>query len=181
MNSWRGGPSYFASRTSEPSPSVKPRIPDCPSDERHADGMRSAVRFAMPAGSSSPTIATTRAPCSTTSGTGTSSTRSGTPTWRPIGSRTFGGTDDGGAGSIAPARKIRPFEEDDAPYRRDQSPAGGRILRGVRSCGPIAVSTSIISRFGLRLDDSFSGDCPPGAGSAAGSAFISTRCALPTA
>ena len=28
MNSWRGGPSYFASRTSEPSPPVKPRIAD---------------------------------------------------------------------------------------------------------------------------------------------------------
>src|SRR5215831_6743347 len=38
-----------------------------------------------------------------------------------------------------------------------------------------AQMTSIIRRFGLRLDDSFSGDCPPGAGSAAGSAFISTR------
>ena len=79
------------------------------------------------------------------------------------------------------ARKILPFEEDDAPYRRDHSPAGGRTLRGMRSCGPIAVSTLIISRFGLRLDDSFSGEWPPGAGSAAGSAFISTRCALPTA
>ena len=41
-------------------------------------------------------------PCSTTSGTRTFSTRSGIPTWRPTGSRTFGGTDDGGAGSIAP-------------------------------------------------------------------------------
>jgi integrase len=30
------------------------------------------------------------------------STPSGTPTWRPTGSRTFGGTDDRGAGSIAP-------------------------------------------------------------------------------
>jgi hypothetical protein len=34
--------------------------------------------------------------------TRTSSTRSGTPKCRPTGSRTFGGTDDGGAGSIAP-------------------------------------------------------------------------------
>ena len=74
------------------------------------------------------------------------------------------------------ARKILPFEEDDAPCRRDHSSAGVRILRGMRSCGPIAVSTSIISRFGSRLDDSFSGEWPPGAGSAAGSAFISTRC-----
>src|SRR5262249_31970163 len=54
--------------------------------------------LALPAGSSSPTMATTRGPCSTTSDTRTSSTRSGTPTWRQTGSRTFGGTDDDGAG-----------------------------------------------------------------------------------
>src|SRR6516225_438224 len=135
----------------------------------------------MPAGLSWPTMATTRAPCSTTSGTRTFSTPSDTPKWRPTDLRTFGGTDDDGAGAIAPHGKILPFEEDDAPYRRDHSPAGGRTLRGMRSRGPTAVSASSISRFGLRLDDSFSGDCPPGAGSAAGSAFISTRCALPTA
>src|SRR6516162_2233490 len=52
--------------------------------------------FATPVGSSSPTMATTRAPCSTTSGTRTSSTRSDTPKWRPTGSRTFGGADDDG-------------------------------------------------------------------------------------
>src|SRR5262249_56227117 len=33
------------------------------------------------------------------------------------------------------------------PYRRDHSPAGGRILRGMRSLGPTAVSASSISRF----------------------------------
>src|SRR5262245_14521697 len=82
--------------------------------------------------------------------------------------------------TLAASRPPR-YATTSGPYRRDHSPGGGRILRGMRSCGPIAVSTSIISRFGLRLDDSFSGDCPPGAGSAAGSAFISTRCALPTA
>jgi len=57
---------------------------------------------AMPVGSNSRTMAMTPGPCSTTSGTRTSSTRSGTPKWRPTGSRTFGGIDDGGAGSIAP-------------------------------------------------------------------------------
>src|SRR5262249_21549042 len=67
------------------------------------------------------------------------------------------------------------------PYRRDHEPGGGRTLRGMRSFGPTAVSTSIISRVSLRLDNSFLGCCPPGAGSAAGSAFTSTRCALPTA
>ena len=49
-----------------------------------------------------PTVATIRGPCSTTWGTRTSNTPSGTPTWRPTDSRTFGGTDDGGAGSTAP-------------------------------------------------------------------------------
>src|SRR5215831_4929146 len=58
--------------------------------------------IATPVGSSSPTMATTRGPCSTTLATRTSSTRSGTPKWRPTDSRTFGGIDDGGAGSIAP-------------------------------------------------------------------------------
>src|SRR6516164_4081689 len=145
---------------------------------------------AMPAGSNSPMMATTRGPCSTTLDTRTFSTPSDTPKWRPTDSRSFGGTDDGGAGSIAPAPKILPFEEDDAPYRRDHSPTGGRTLRalrsrgpmpanrhlsrpdivrdqvpagdgtrflGLRSCGPIAVSTSIISRFGLRLGGSSTG------------------------
>src|SRR5262249_26514121 len=40
-------------------------------------------------------MATTRGPCSTISGTRTFSTRSGTPTWHPTASRTFGGTDNG--------------------------------------------------------------------------------------
>ena len=44
-----------------------------------------------PAGLSSPTMATIPAPCNTTSGTRTSSTRSDTPKWRPTGSRIFGG------------------------------------------------------------------------------------------
>src|SRR5262245_28333715 len=49
--------------------------------------------FAMPAGSSSPMMATTRGRCSTTLGTRTSSTRSGTPKWRRTGSKTFGEAD----------------------------------------------------------------------------------------
>src|SRR6516165_6234958 len=48
---------------------------------------------AMPVGSNSRTMAMTPGPCSTTSGTRTSSTRSDTPKWRPTGSRTFGGAD----------------------------------------------------------------------------------------
>src|SRR5262249_45249801 len=46
--------------------------------------------FAMPVGSSWLTMATTRGPCSITSGTRTSSTRCATPKWRPIASGTFG-------------------------------------------------------------------------------------------
>src|SRR5262249_19596514 len=51
--------------------------------------------FAMPAGLSWPTMATTRVPCSTTLDTRTSNTRSGTPKWHPTDSRIFGGIDSG--------------------------------------------------------------------------------------
>src|SRR5262249_32633978 len=44
----------------------------------------------MPVVLSSPMMATTRGPCSITSGTRTSSTRSGTPRWHLIASRIFG-------------------------------------------------------------------------------------------
>src|SRR6516162_6148907 len=70
------------------SSSVSARPPRC-----HSQSTRTC--FAMPVGSSSPTMATTHGPCSTTLGTRTSSTRSGTPKWRPTDSRTFGGTDSG--------------------------------------------------------------------------------------
>src|SRR5215475_15014159 len=42
------------------------------------------------------------------------------------------------------------------PYRRDHSPGGGRILRGMRSLGPTAVSASSITLF-LGLGESSSG------------------------
>src|SRR6516164_4318219 len=71
------------------SSSVSGRPPRC-----HSRSTRTC--FAMPVGSSWPMMVTTRGPCSTTSGTRTSSTRSGTPTWRPTASKTFGGTDDSG-------------------------------------------------------------------------------------
>src|SRR6516165_5743866 len=112
------------------SSSVLGRPPGC-----HSRSTRTC--FAMPAGSSWPMMATTRGPCSTTLATRTSSTRSGTPKWRPTDSRTFGGTDDGGAGSIAPHRRSSRSKKTTRPYRRDHSPAGGRILRGVRSVGPM--------------------------------------------
>src|SRR5262249_47057992 len=50
--------------------------------------------FPSAAGQSVPSVwATTRAPCSITSATRTFSTQSGTPTWHPTDSRTFGGTE----------------------------------------------------------------------------------------
>src|SRR5262245_8532768 len=49
---------------------------------------------------------------------------------------------DGGAGSIAPHGKILPFKEDDAPYRRDHSPGGGRTLRGLRARGPMPATAT---------------------------------------
>jgi len=74
-----------APSVSTASSSASARPPRCHSRSTH-------TCFAMPAGSSSPTTATTRGPCSTTSGTRTFSIRSGTPKWRPTASRTFGGT-----------------------------------------------------------------------------------------
>src|SRR5262245_29339858 len=57
-----------------------------------ADGRveEGCAAHALSASSSSPTMATTRGPCSTISGTRTFSTRSDTPKWRPTGSRIFG-------------------------------------------------------------------------------------------
>src|SRR6516164_8486347 len=66
--------------------SASARPPRCHSRSTH-------TCFAMPAGLSWPTMATTRRPCSTTSATRTFSTPSGTPKWRPTDSRIFGGTE----------------------------------------------------------------------------------------
>ena len=81
----RGGPIRSVS-TGLSSASV--RLPRC-----HSRSTRSCS--AMSAGSSWRTMGTIRGHCSTTSGTRTSSTRSGTPKWRPTGSRIFGGTESG--------------------------------------------------------------------------------------
>src|SRR5215831_11841675 len=81
------------------SSSASARPPRCHSRSTH-------TCFAMPVGSSWPMMATTRGPCSTTSGTRTSSTRSGTPNWRRIASRTFGGADRGADKSLRPARLV---------------------------------------------------------------------------
>src|SRR6516225_1164914 len=100
---------------------------------------------AMPVGSNWPMMAMTPGPCSTTSGTRTSSTRSGIPKWRPTGSRTFGGTDDGGAGSIAPHGRS-------LPVQRRRRAILERSLAAVASCAECAPSGrlpchSSISRF----------------------------------
>src|SRR5262245_39986463 len=63
--------------------SASARLPRCHSRSTH-------TCCAMPVVLSSLTMATTRAPCSTISGTRTSSTRCATPKWRPIASGTFG-------------------------------------------------------------------------------------------
>src|SRR5262249_18939836 len=56
-----------------------------------------------------------------------------------------------------PSRRTEdPFEEDDAPCRRDHSSAGSRILRGMRSLGPTAVLASSITLF-LGLGESSRG------------------------
>src|SRR6516225_9583080 len=70
------------------SSSVSGRPPRCHSRSTH-------TCFAMPAGLSWPTMATTRGPCNTTSLIRTSSIRSGTPNWRPTAARTFGGINSG--------------------------------------------------------------------------------------
>src|SRR5262245_9200553 len=75
------GQSVPSDSTGSSSASVRP--PRC-----HSRSTRTCC--AMPVGSSSPTMATTRAPCSTISGIRTSSTRCATPNWRPIASGTFG-------------------------------------------------------------------------------------------
>src|SRR5262249_6274334 len=80
------------------SSSVSGRPPRCHSRSTH-------TCFAMPVGSSSPTMATTRGPCSTTSGTKTFNTRSGTPKWLRTASKTFGGTDNGKS-RIAPRSRV---------------------------------------------------------------------------
>src|SRR5262245_32500854 len=80
----RGGPSAPSVSTASSRASGRP--PRC-----HSRSTRTC--FAMPVDSSWPTTATTRGPCSTTSGTRTFSTRSDTPRWRPTGSRTFGEAD----------------------------------------------------------------------------------------
>ena len=68
------------------SSSASARLPRCLSRSTH-------TCCAMPVVLSSPMMATTHGLCSTTSATGTSSIRSGTPKWRPTGSRTFGEAD----------------------------------------------------------------------------------------
>src|SRR5262245_4287084 len=50
------------------------------------------------------------------------------------------------------------------PYRRDHSPGGGRILRGMRSLGPTAESASSITLL-LGLGESSSGACRTSIGS----------------
>src|SRR5262249_56807483 len=72
LRSAAGQPVLLASPASS---SASARLPRC-----HSRSTRTC--FATPVAPSSPMTATTRGPCSTTSGTRTSSTRSDTPKWR---------------------------------------------------------------------------------------------------
>ena len=97
--------------------------------------------FATPAGSSWPTMATTRGPCSTTLGTRTSNTRSGTPTWRPTGSKTFGGTE--------PERRRqrrRRRQGTRAHYPRDRQAAQGALPRACRAPAQAAAAAPVHAR-----------------------------------
>jgi hypothetical protein len=91
----------------------------------------------MPVGSSSQMTATTRGPCSTTSGTRTSSTRFGTPTWRPIASRTFGGADDDG-GPTSPCGLPDCFLPPTAPARRSATEPPHREVTSPQTMAPCA-------------------------------------------
>src|SRR5262245_33584669 len=75
------GQSVLLASTASSSASARP--PRCPSRSTH-------TCCAMPVVLSSPMMATTHGLCSTTSATGTSSIRSGTPKWRRTASRIFG-------------------------------------------------------------------------------------------
>src|SRR6516225_1277486 len=93
----RETPTYsFPSAADQSAPSVSIGLSSASGKPLICHSRSTRTCFAMPAGLSWPTTATTRAPCSTTSGTRTSSTRSGIPNWRPTASKTFGGTDDSG-------------------------------------------------------------------------------------
>src|SRR5262249_44823120 len=94
----RQTPTYsFPSVAAQSAPSVSTGLSIASVKPPRCHSRSTPTCCAMPVGSSSPMMATTRGPCSTTSATRTSSTRSGTPKWRPTGSRTFGGIDDDGA------------------------------------------------------------------------------------
>src|SRR5215831_8377944 len=62
-----------------------------------------------------------------------------------------------GAVAWAPVTHTSPRRRDRAATPQGHAPAGDGTLRGLRSRGPIAVSASIISRFGLRLGGSSTG------------------------
>src|SRR6516164_2237828 len=131
------GPSVLSVSTASFSASAKP--PRC-----HSRFTRTC--FAMPVGSSSQMMATTRGPCSTTSGTRTSSTRSGTPNWRPTASRTFGGTNSrrdravyivrsGARWRWHPARLALPRADRRVRFKHQPVLGLGRLDRGRRRGG----------------------------------------------
>ena len=91
----------------------------------------------MPVGSSSRTMATTRGPCSTTSGTRTFSTQSGTPKWRLTASRTFGGA------TKAKACACR-AHSDPPPCQRVRAVGSGACAGVARPSGPAIAAGSAV-------------------------------------
>jgi Phage integrase family len=85
--------SSFPSAVGQSAPSVSTGSSSASARLRICHSRSTHTCFAMPAGSSSPTMATIPVPCNTISATRTFSTPSGTPTWHPTASKTFGGDD----------------------------------------------------------------------------------------
>jgi len=107
--------------------------------------------FAMPVGSSSLTMATTRGPCSTTSATRTSTTRSGTPKWHPTASRTFGGATEActccaqsGQSAVRGSKSTRPSTippHCSRSFGGDTSNRPRSIMRSTKACNHSLISS----------------------------------------
>src|SRR5262249_641847 len=92
----RETPTYsFPSAAGQSVPSVSTGLSSASARPPRCHSPSTRTSFAMPVGSSSRTMATTRGPCRITSGPRTFSKPSDTPQLRPTRSKTFGGTDNG--------------------------------------------------------------------------------------
>src|SRR5262249_24315848 len=132
----RQTPTYsFPSAAGQSVPSVSTGSSSASARPPRCHSRSTQTCFAMPVGSSSPMIATTHGPCSTTLGTRTFSTRSGTPKWRPTGSKIFGGTDDDGGRQVLAASYSSPYGAAPPSITSPQTTA-----RASSACAPAARS-----------------------------------------